>query len=96
MERGGGRTVGDEGGNVVDDFDGLGIGVGTRVLVVQAVDVGHEEQEVGVHHGGGDGGEGVVVAELDLGDGQRVVLVDDGDDSHVEELVDGVLGIEIS
>jgi hypothetical protein len=57
--------------------------MGPRVLVVQTVDVGHEEEEIGVDHGGGDGGEGVVVAKLDFRHGQRVVLVDDGDDAHV-------------
>jgi len=70
--------------------------MGPRVLVVQTVDIGHEEEEVGVNHGCRDGGEGVVVTKLDFGHGQRVVLVDDGDDAHVQELVDGPLRIEIA
>lgn len=46
-------------------------------------------------HGGRDGGQGVVVAELDLGDGEGVVFVDDGDDAHLKELVDRVDRIEV-
>lgn len=46
-------------------------------------------------HGSRDGGQGVVVAELDLGDGEGVVFVDDGDDAHLKELVDRVDRIEV-
>ena len=74
----------------------MSVGVRPRVLVVQTVDIGHEEEEVRVDHGGGDGREGVVVAKLDFGHGQRVVLVDDGNHAHVQQLVDGPLRIEIA
>ena len=90
------RTVCYERADVLDHLDGVGVGVGPRVLVVQAVDVGHEEEQVRVHHGGGDGREGVVVAKLDLRHGQRVVLVDDGDHAHLQQLVHGPLGVEIA
>ena len=39
----------------------------SRVLVVETVDICHKEEIVCLHHGCGDGGEGVVVTEfLDL------------------------------
>lgn len=53
-------------GDVLDDPDRLRVRVFSRVVGVQAVDVGHEEKVVGVDHVGRDGGQGVVVAELDL------------------------------
>ena len=46
-------------------------------------------------HGCCDGAEGVVVAKLDFLDAESVVLVDDGDDAHVEEFDEGVLSIEV-
>jgi len=61
-----GGTIGFESVNVVDYLDGLGVGVCARILGVETVDVGHKEEVVGVDHGGGDGGEGVVVAEFDF------------------------------
>lgn len=47
-------------------------------------------------HGRGDGGQRVIVAKLDFGYGQRIVLIDDGDNAHVQQLLNGVLGIEVS
>ena len=40
--------------------------MGAGVLIVEAIDVCHEEEVVGLDHGGSDGGEGVVVAEFDF------------------------------
>lgn len=40
--------------------------MGAGVFVVEAVDVCHEEEVVGLDHGGGYGAEGVVVAEFDF------------------------------
>lgn len=57
------------------------------VLVVEAVDVRHQEEVVGIYHGGGNGGESVIVTEFDLGDSQSVVLVNDGDHAHAEEFM---------
>lgn len=88
-------TISLEGSDVLYYLDGFRIGVPARVLVVQAVDVCEKEEEVGVDHGGCDGRQCVIVAKLDFGHGERVVLVDNGDDSHVEELVERVLRIEI-
>lgn len=49
---------------VFDDFDCLCVWVRPRVLVVQTVDVCHEEEVVCLQHGCGDGGKGVVVTEF--------------------------------
>lgn len=92
----GSHTICYQSPDVFDHLDGMGVGMGTRVFVVQTVDVGHEEKKVRVDHGGCDGREGVVVAKLDLRHGQRVVLVDDGDHTHIQQLVDRPLGIEIA
>lgn len=77
------------------DLDGLGVRVCPGVLVIQAVDICHEEEIIGVNHRGGDGGEGIIVSELDFGHGDGVVLVDDGNDAHFEELGERVLSIEV-
>ncbi len=44
---------------------------------------------------GDEGGEPVVVAEADLVGGDGVVLVDDGDRAHVQELVQGAVGVAV-
>lgn len=71
----GGHAAGAEGGAgggdvcferryVFDDFDCLCIWVRPGVLVVQTVDVCHEEEVVCLQHGCGDGGKGVVVTKF--------------------------------
>lgn len=76
-------------------LDGLGVRVCARVLVVQTVDIGHEKQEVRVDHACCDGRQRVVVTKLDLRDCQGVVLIHDGDDTQVQQLVERVLRIQI-
>ncbi len=66
-----------------------------RVAVVDAVDVREEDQKVGVDEVGDEGGEPVVVAEADLVRGDRVVLVDDREGAHREELVEGAGGVAV-
>jgi hypothetical protein len=61
-----GHTIDLKGSDVFDNLDGLCVGVGTGVVGVETVDVGHEEEVVCVDHSGGDGGEGVIVTELDF------------------------------
>lgn len=95
-EGGAGRGgVGVYGCYVLHHLDGLGVRVCAWVLVVQAVDVGHEKQEVRVDHACCDGRQGVVVSKLDLRDGQGVVLIHDWDDAQVQQLVEGVLRVQI-
>lgn len=88
-------TISDNVCDVLHNLNGLRVWVGARVLVIETIDVCHEKQMVGVDHGSRNGRQGVVITELDFGDGQRVVLVDNGDDAHVQQRVECVLGIEI-
>ncbi len=64
------------------------------VAVIEAFRVGHADDEVGLGDVGDDGGEMVVVAELDLVDGDGVVFVDDGDDVPLHEGGEGVLHVD--
>src|SRR5690606_24985221 len=66
-----------------------------RRTVVQAVDVGEQEQQVGVHEVGHQCGEPVVVTEPDLGGRDRVVLVDDRDHAELEQLGEGLAGVAV-
>lgn len=49
-----------------------------------------------MNHGGSDGGESIVVAKLDFGNGESVILVDDGNNALLQKCMEGVLGIEVS
>ena len=53
--------------------------------IVEAGDVGEQDQQVGARHGGDPRGEPVVVAVADLAGGDGVVLVDDRDRAHRDE-----------
>lgn len=48
-------TIGNKGTDIFHNLDWLGVRVSSGVLVIETVDVGHEEEEIGVDHGGGDG-----------------------------------------
>ena len=48
--------------------------------ILQAVDARENDEQVGIDEDGDLGGEAVIVAEIDLLDGHRVVLVDDRHD----------------
>lgn len=89
-------TISLEGSNVLNHFNGFGIWVASRILVVQAVNICHQEQHVCMNHGGSDGRESIVVAKLDLGNSESVILVDNGNDTLLQECMEGVLSIEIS
>ena len=66
-----------------------------RRAVVQAVDVGEQDQQVGVHEVGDERREAVVVTEADLRGGDRVVLVDDRQHAELEELGEGLVGVAV-
>ena len=59
------------------------VAMGRRI--VEAGDVGEQDQQVGARHGGDPRREAVVVAVADLAGRDRVVLVDDRDRAHREE-----------
>lgn len=65
------------------------------VLVVQAIYVCHEKEQVGVDHCRRYGRECVVVAKLDFRNGKRVVLVHNGDHTHIQELIKRPLRIQV-
>ena len=58
------------------------------IAVVKTVDVGDEHQRLCIHQIGDNSGKIVVVAYIASGqlvNGDRVVFVDDGDDSHIDQ-----------
>ena len=67
-----------------------------RVGGVEPVDIRQQDQRIGAGHLGDAGGQPVVVAEADLGGGDRVVLVDDGDAAELEQGAEGGAGIQVA
>ena len=86
----------DFGGHGFDDGNVGGVGVAARVGGVEAVDVGQQDQLVGLHHFGDAGGEAVVVAEADFGGGDGVVFVDDRDAAQGQQRVQGLAGVQVA
>ncbi len=66
------------------------------VGVVEAVGVGKQDEQFRIGNLGDIRSKVVVVAELNFLSGNRVVLVDDGDDAIVNKRVDGVVGVRIA
>ena len=77
-------------------MDQLGIFVDARIGIVQPVDVGKDDQQIGAGGAGHQGRQRVVVAELEFVHGDRVVFVDHGNHVHVGKSVHGVAQIEIA
>ena len=73
----------------------LGVGVRVRITVVKAIDIREDDHEVGIDQARGQRGERVVVAELDLLDGNGVVLVDDGHHAQLQQAQKRVAGMQI-
>src|SRR6201996_5304798 len=101
----GGHTAGADAGAAADPDavqigrtaylgDPAGAGL-TRVGVIQAVDVGEQDQRVGPGDVGDQRGQPVVVAEADLVSGHRVVLVDDRQHMQLQQPVQGPLGVPV-
>lgn len=89
-------TISLESANVIDNLDCTGISVRTGVLVIETVDIRHEEKHVGVDHGRGNGGKGVIVTELDFRHGEGIVFVDNGNNANVQQLVERILGVDVT
>ena len=64
-----------------------------RRRVVQAVDVGQEDEKTGLYETGDNGGQCVVVAEFDFFGGDGVVFVDNGNGAESEQALKGVHGV---
>ncbi len=82
--------------DALDQGDQLRVGVAVGVAVEETVDVGEDHQQVGLDQVGDHRREVVVVAEADLLDHHRVVLVDDRHDLEVEQRHQGVAGVEVA
>ena len=61
---------------------------------VEPFNIGEDEQQIGLDQSRDQRRQGVVVAELDLIDGDRVVFIDDRDDAHLQQGQQGVAGIQ--
>ena len=79
--------------DVVDDRDDFGIIMGPRIVRVEAIDIGQEDEQVGVDEAADHSRQRVVVADFVFIDGDDVVFIDDGNDAHVEHRQQGVAGV---
>jgi len=70
-------------------------GIAPRIAGIKPVDIGQQDQHVGAGHLRHPGGEAVVVAETDLGGGDRVVLVDHRHGAEAEQLGEGRAGVQM-
>ena len=64
-----------------------------RVLVIEAIHVGEQEERVRADKVGHERGETVVIAEVHLGGRHGVILIHDGHRAHLTQAVNGALGI---
>src|SRR5262249_56847266 len=68
----------------------------SRVDAVQTIHDAQDDQERGLKKVRDHGREAVVVAELDLVDTNRVILIDDGNSVPLEERGQGVAHVEVT
>lgn len=64
--RTGAGDVGFKGGDIFHYLDRLSVSVDTRILIVEAVHIRHEEEIICLDHPRGDGREGIIVAKFDF------------------------------
>ena len=74
-------------------MDQLRIRVLMGIAVVQAVNIRQEDQQLRPCCGGHHSGKGVIIAHGDLLRGNRVILVDDGQGSQLQQAVQGVVEV---
>lgn len=82
----------DGGGDFFDDGDDFA----GAFHVDEAGGGGEDDEVLGAHEGGEEGGEGVVVAEFDFGGGDGVVFIDDGDGAVGEDGFEGGFDAEVA
>ncbi len=84
-------------GDLRNQADKPGLGIFPRVVRVQAVDIGEQDQQIPADEGRHDGAEPVIVAKAvhigNLRGGYRVVFIDHGDGSQLQQLLKGILGV---
>ena len=78
------------------DRNQLCVGIAAGRRVIEAVDIGQQDQQIGARHGGDARGEAVIVAVADFVGGDRVVLVDHGHRAPFQQLGDGRARVEIA
>ena len=78
-----------------DLLDERGGGVEARIGGEQPGGIGEQDEQVGRHEVGHQGGQPVVVPEPDLVIGDGVVLVDHGDDAQLQEPFEGGAGVQV-
>ena len=83
-------------GDGLHRLEAAGRGIPPGIAGVEPVDVGEEDQEIGVDEVGDEGGEIVVVANLNLVHRHRVVLVDNGQHPEVHEGEERIARVEIA
>ncbi len=77
-------------------MDEFGIGMLARIGAVQAGLVGQDDQGVSFDQIGDQRAQGVIVADLDLVGGDRVVFVDDRDDLQLQQGAQGAAGVQVT
>ncbi len=70
--------------------------IATRVGGVKPVDVGEQDELIGLHHFGHAGGEAIIVAEANLRRRDRVILVDHGNAAQRQQGVQRGAGVEVA
>ena len=80
------------GGDLCDEH---GVGVEPRVRRVQAVEVGEQDEQVGLHGVRHERRDPVVVAVAQLVAGDRVVLVDDRDAAELEQTLQRLAPVQV-
>ena len=68
----------------------------TRIGGVQSINVRQQDEALGARHLGHARGESVIISVADFGRRHRIVLVDDGDGTEIEQCIEGGAGIEIA
>ncbi|MDB6122290.1 MAG: Phosphoglucomutase/phosphomannomutase [Pedosphaera sp.] len=78
-------------------FDGRDdAGIGLAEIFDDTIHGGEDDEQVCGQKRGDEGGEFIVVAEFQFGEGDGVVFVDDGDDAMLEQGDEGVARVEMA
>ena len=81
--------------DAIHDGNERGRRIDLRVRRVQPVDIREDHHEVGVDEAGHERRQGIVVAEADLLDGHRVVLVHDGHHGQLQKPVKRIPRVQV-
>ena len=72
------------------------IGVGVGVCVIQAVNIGEDNHQIGVNQTGNQRRQRIVVSEANLLNGNGIVLVDNGDHAQLKQATQRVTRMQVS